>query len=118
MATTLPSTSDAAFAEDVLASTTPVLVDFTADWCPPCKMIAPVLDRIAAENVGRLRVLALDVDTNPVTTQRYNVLGMPTLALFVRGELVTTVVGAQPQTTVMKAIEPYLDAASRPVRAV
>ena len=118
MATTLPSTSDATFAEDVLASTTPVLVDFTADWCPPCKMIAPVLDRIASENEGRLRVLALDVDTNPVTTQRYNVLGMPTLALFVRGELVTTVVGAQPQMAVMKAIEPYLDAASRQVRAV
>ena len=118
MAGTLPSTTDASFGDDVLASTTPVLVDFTADWCPPCKMIAPVLDRIAAENMGRLRVVALDVDANPQTAQRYNVLGMPTLALFVRGELVTTVVGAQPQATIMKALEPYLAAASRSVRAV
>ena len=93
MAGTLPSTTDATFADDVLASATPVLVDFTADWCPPCKMIAPVLAQIAAENADRLRVVALDVDDNPQTTQRYNVLGMPTLALFVRGELVTTVVG-------------------------
>jgi thioredoxin 1 len=118
MAATLPSTSDATFQDDVLASDIPVLVDFTADWCPPCKMIAPVLAQIAAENAGRLRVVALDVDANPLMTQRYNVLGMPTLALFVRGELVTTVVGAQPQMMVMKAIEPYLSAASRPVRAV
>ena len=118
MAGTLPSTSDATFRDDVLADGTPVLVDFTADWCPPCKMIAPVLDRIAAENAGRLRVLALDVDANPETARRYNVLGMPTLALFVRGELVTTIVGAQPQPTIMKALEPYLAAASRPVRTV
>ena len=118
MAGTLPSTSDATFQDDVLASGTPVLVDFTADWCPPCKMIAPVLDRIAAENTGRLRVVALDVDANPDTARRYNVLGMPTLALFVRGELVTTVVGAQPQHTIMKALEPYLAAASRSIRAV
>jgi thioredoxin 1 len=118
MAGTLPTTSDATFGDDVLASTTPVLVDFTADWCPPCKMIAPVLDRIAAENMGRLRVVALDVDQNPDTARRYNVLGMPTLALFVRGELVTTVVGAQPQVSIMKAIDPYLAAATRQVRAV
>ena len=118
MAGTLPSTSDATFQDDVLASETPVLVDFTADWCPPCKMIAPVLDRIAAENMGRLRVVALDVDADPETARRYNVLGMPTLALFVRGELVTTVVGAQPQHTIMKALDPYLSAASRQVRAV
>ena len=118
MAGTLPSTTDATFADDVLASTTPVLVDFTADWCPPCKMIAPVLAQIATENADRLRVVALDVDDNPQTAQRYNVLGMPTLALFVRGELVTTVVGAQPQAMVMKAIDPYLSAATRQVRAV
>jgi thioredoxin 1 len=118
MAGTLPSTTDATFADDVLASATPVLVDFTADWCPPCKMIAPVLDRIAGENADRMRIVALDVDDNPQTTQRYNVLGMPTLALFVRGEIVTTIVGAQPQATIMKTLEPYLAAATRQVRAV
>jgi thioredoxin 1 len=118
MASTLPSVSDATFQDEVLTSATPVLVDFTADWCPPCRMIAPVLDRIAAENSGRLRVVALDVDANPETTRRYNVRGMPTLALFVRGELVTTVVGAQPQVMIMKALEPYLSAATGQVRAV
>ena len=118
MASTLPSVSDATFQDEVLASQTPVLVDFTADWCPPCKMIAPVLAQIAAENMGRMRVVALDVDSNPDTTMRYGVMGMPTLALFVRGELVTTVVGAHPQVKIMQALEPYLTAAARPVRAV
>jgi len=109
----LHHTSDATFAADVLASETPVLVEFTADWCPPCKMIAPVLDRIAMEQTGRMRVIALDVDENPDTTRRYNVLGMPTMALFKDGEIVTTVVGARPQAALMQALEPYL-----PVRAV
>ena len=109
---TLPPTPDATFAADVLASATPVLVDFTAAWCPPCRMIAPVLARIAEEQAGRLRVVALDVDENPVTTRRYGVLGMPTLALFVGGELVTTVVGARPQALMMQALEPHLSAAA------
>ena len=109
---TLPTTSDAGFAADVLAGPTPVLVEFTAAWCPPCRMIAPVLARIAEEQAGRLRVVALDVDENPETTGRYGVMGMPTLALFVRGELMTTVVGARPQVMIMHALEPYLAAAA------
>jgi thioredoxin 1 len=109
----LPVTTDAAFAADVLASETPVLVDFTADWCPPCKMIKPVLERIAGEQAGRLRVVTLDVDENPDVTRRYGVLGMPTLALFVRGELVTSVVGARPQAALMAALEPHLAVAAR-----
>src|SRR5512134_1930461 len=114
MSSTLPATSDATFREDVLAADLPVLVDFTADWCPPCKMIAPVLARIATENMGRMRVVALVVDAHPETTRTYGVMGMPTLALFVRGELVTTVVGARPQALIMQALEPYLAAAARP----
>jgi thioredoxin 1 len=109
----LPTTTDAAFAADVLAAGTPVLVDFTADWCPPCRMIKPVLERIAAEQAGRMRVVALDVDANPEVTRRYGVMGMPTLALFVRGELVTTVVGARPQAALMAALEPHLPVAAR-----
>jgi thioredoxin 1 len=112
MAASLPTTTDAAFTADVLTSETPVLVEFTAAWCPPCRMIAPVLARIAEEQTGRLRVVALDVDENPETTRRYGVMGMPTLALFVRGELVTTVVGARPQAMIMQALEPYLAAAA------
>jgi thioredoxin 1 len=106
-------TSDASFADDVLTNPTPTLVEFTAAWCPPCKMIAPVLERIATEQTGRMRVVALDVDENPETTRRYGVMGMPTMALFIDGQIATTVVGARPQAALMNALEPYL-----PVRAV
>jgi thioredoxin 1 len=106
----LPTTTDASFASDVLASPTPVLVDFTADWCPPCKMVAPALERIAAEEAGRMRVVAIDTDTNPDTVRAYQVMGMPTLALFVGGELVAQVVGARSQQALMKAFEPHLGA--------
>jgi len=120
MAGTLPTTSDATFAGDVLTSPTPVLVEFTATWCPPCRMIAPVLAQIAAEQAGRLRVVAIDVDENPLTTRTYGVMGMPTLALFIGGEVVTTIVGARPQVMIMKALEPYLSPATahngRPLR--
>jgi len=112
MAGTLPTTSDATFADDVLASPTPVLVEFTATWCPPCRMIAPVLAQIAAEQAGRLRVVALDIDENPLTTRTYGVMGAPTLALFIGGEVVTTLVGARPQLMIMKALEPYLSTAA------
>jgi thioredoxin 1 len=108
----LPSTTDATFRADVLTSPTPVLVDFTADWCPPCKMIKPVLERIAAEEAGRMVVVSLDVDANPETARAYGVLGMPTLALFVGGELVATLVGARPQAAILRAFEPYLPVAA------
>jgi thioredoxin 1 len=108
----VPETTDARFAEDVLAADRPVLVEFTADWCPPCKMIAPVLAQIARDEADRLTVVALDVDANPETSRRYNVLGMPTLALFVGGELVSQTVGARPRAAILREIEPHL-----PVRA-
>jgi len=104
----LTATTDATFAGDVLASSTPVLVEFTADWCPPCKMIAPVLERIATEQTGRLRVVSLDVDSNPETTRAYRVLGMPTMSLFVGGQVVASVTGARPQAQLMKEFEPHL----------
>ncbi len=105
---TLDTTSDASFADDVLASPIPVLVDFTAAWCPPCVMIAPVLARIAADESQRLRVLSLDVDAEPLTAATYQVLGMPTLALFVDGEIVVRFVGVKPRTTIMNLLEPHL----------
>jgi thioredoxin 1 len=108
----VPATTDAAFAEDVLASPTPVLVEFTAAWCAPCHMIAPVLDQIAAEEAGRLRIVSLDVDANPGTTMRYRVMSMPTLALFVDGEVVSQTVGARARTAILREIEPHLSAAA------
>ena len=103
-------TTDATFADDVLADPMPVLVDFTAPWCQPCKMMAPVVENLAVEQAARMKVIALDVDENPVTTDRYHVMGMPTLGLFIGGELVTTVVGGRPGYAVMQALEPYLPA--------
>jgi thioredoxin 1 len=105
-------TTDNAFAEDVLASSLPVLVEFTADWCPPCKMIAPVLDQIADDEAGRLRVVSLDVDENPAITSHYGIMSMPTLTLFVNGEVVTQFIGAKPRTAIMRLLEPYLTSAA------
>ncbi len=87
--------TDATFAETVLTSDLPVLVEFTAEWCPPCRMIEPILHEIAAEQTGRLTVAQLDVDENPATTAAYQVLSMPTLMLFRNGQPVHTSVGAR-----------------------
>lgn len=104
--------TDATFAEEVLASSTPVLVEFTATWCAPCRMLGPVLDQIAAEQAGRLRVVALDVDANPRTSRHYGVMSMPTLALFVDGQVVSQTVGARPRAAILREIEPHLAAAA------
>lgn len=106
--TATTTTTDATFAADVLDSPIPVLVDFTATWCGPCKMVAPVLEQIAAEQAGRLRVLSIDVDTDPETARTYQVMGMPTLALFVGGELVARILGARSGRMIMKEFEPHL----------
>lgn len=104
----LPRTTDSTFADDVLTSRVPVLVDFTAAWCPPCRMIEPVLERIADDEAGRLRLVSLDTDTNPVTTAAYGVTGMPTLALFVDGEVAVQFTGARPRPAILRALEPHL----------
>lgn len=104
----VPSTSDATFEHDVLRADIAVLVKFTADWCPPCHMVSPVLERISIDEAERLKIVSLDVDANPATALRYQVLGMPTLALFVRGKLVTQIVGAKPRTAILRALEPHL----------
>lgn len=104
----LTTTTDATFAADVLHSPVPVLVDFTATWCPPCVMIAPVLDRIATDEAGRLRVVSLDVDAHPITTANYQVMGMPTLALFIGGEVAVRFMGAKPRAAIMALLEPHL----------
>jgi len=90
----LMKVSDASFETDVLQNELPVLVDYWAEWCGPCRMIAPILDDIAEEYAGRLRVAKLNIDDNPATPPRYGIRGIPTLMLFKGGEVVGQKVGA------------------------
>ncbi|MFG3257878.1 thioredoxin [Streptomyces sp. NPDC048172] len=106
--TALTEVTDETFAEEVLNSDVPVLVDFTADWCPPCKMVAPVLADIAAEREGALKVVSLDVDSNPRAQAAYGVMSMPTLMVFRDGEPVRSVVGARPKARLLKDFEDVL----------
>jgi thioredoxin 1 len=86
--------TDDSFEKDVLKSEIPVLVDYWADWCSPCKQIAPILDDIAPEYVGKVKIAKLNIDDNPKTPVKYGVRGIPTLMLFKNGEELTTKVGA------------------------
>ena len=86
--------TDDSFEQEVLNSSKPVLVDFWAEWCGPCKVIAPILDEIATEYDGRLKVAKLDIDDNPQTPPKYGIRGIPTLMLFKNGEVEATKVGA------------------------
>jgi thioredoxin 1 len=100
--------TDATFDEQVLASETPVLVDFWATWCGPCKMIAPVLEEIASEYAGKLTIAKLDIDANPITPSKYGIMGAPTLNLYVNGEVVTQILGAKPKRQLLAAIQDHL----------
>lgn len=96
--------SDNSFAEDVLLSETPVLVDFWATWCGPCRMVAPVLEEIATEKAGSLRVAKLDVDANPATARDFQVVSIPTLILFKGGQPVKRIVGAKGKAALLREI--------------
>ncbi|MFJ1596963.1 thioredoxin [Streptomyces sp. NPDC088261] len=100
--------TDADFDTVVIRAELPVLVEFTADWCPPCRQLAPVLSAVAAEEAGRLKIVQLDVDTNPGITTRYGVLAMPTLLLFRDGEPVKSMVGARPKRRLLEELADVL----------
>ncbi len=96
--------TDATFDSEVLKSPTPVIVDFWATWCGPCKMIAPILEEVAKEKDGSLKVAKLDVDENPQTAQRFGVLSIPTLVVIKDGREVNRVVGYMPKSQLLQKI--------------
>src|SRR5437588_860023 len=108
MGATMNAVSDTDFEQDVLKNATPVLVDFWADWCGPCHMVAPVIEEIASENQGKLIVRKLDVDSNPETTRRYGVLSIPSMLLFVDGVEKARIVGARGKAQILSELSQYL----------
>ncbi|MEK7405096.1 MAG: thioredoxin [Acidobacteriota bacterium] len=102
--------TDSTFDAEVVASGVPVLVDFWAEWCGPCRIIAPTVEAIAAEYAGRLKVGKVDVDSNGGTAARYQVRGIPTLLLFKEGRVVDSRVGAVGKSEVVKMLQPHLPA--------
>ena len=97
--------TDGSFAQDVLASDKPVLVDFWAEWCGPCKMVAPVLDEIAGERAGSLAVAKLDIDANPATARQFKVQSIPTMILFKNGAEVKRIIGAKGKAALLRELD-------------
>ncbi|AWU94974.1 thioredoxin TrxA [Azospirillum ramasamyi] len=107
MSTTIKVTDDS-FEQDVLKATGPVLVDFWAEWCGPCKMIAPALDELAREYEGKVTVAKLNIDENPLTPGKYGVRGIPTLMVFKEGSVAATKIGALPKGALFQWVESAL----------
>ena len=104
----LQAVTDADFETEVLKSETPVLVDFWAEWCGPCRQVAPILDEIAKENEGKIRLVKMNVDENPITPSTYRVTGIPTLNVYVGGEVVKQIVGAKPKAALLRELADIL----------
>ena len=100
--------TDANFKNEVLSSKTPVLVDFWAEWCGPCRMLAPIVEKIAQDYSGKIKVGKLNVDDNPEVPQQYGIQGIPTMILFKNGQLAKQMVGFQPEEKIKSAIDSIL----------
>ncbi len=100
--------TDASFVEDVLQADKPVIVDFWAEWCGPCRMVAPILEEIAAEHGDKLSVVKLNVDENPETASSYGVVSIPTLNVYQGGQVVKQIIGAKPKQALLKDLAEFL----------
>jgi thioredoxin 1 len=108
MSEKIETLTDATFDEHVKSSDVPVLVDFWAEWCGPCKMISPVLEEIAEEQAGKIRIGKLNIDDNLDVTRRFEVMSIPTLILFKDGEIQKKIIGAKPKGALLEEISAYL----------
>jgi thioredoxin 1 len=104
----IKAVTDANFADEVLSSDTPVLVDFWAEWCGPCRQVAPILGEIADQYGEQIKVVKLNVDENPQTPAQYRVTGIPTLNVYQGGEVVKTIVGAKPKSALLGDLKTFL----------
>jgi thioredoxin 1 len=100
--------TDNSFDSDVLGADGPVLVDFWAEWCGPCRQVAPVLEEIADEQAGKLTIAKLNIDENPEVARRYQVMSIPTMAVFDKGSLVKTIVGARPKAAILRELTDFV----------
>ena len=107
MGATTPVTT-ATFDAEVLKSTTPVLVDFLAEWCGPCRAVGPILEEIANEQSGKIKIVKLNTDEESAIAIKYGITSIPTMNLFVNGEIVKTIVGARPKPAIMKELEGFI----------
>lgn len=101
-------TTDASFEADVLQNSKPVLVDFWAPWCGPCKAVAPILEEVAAAHADKIDVVKLNTDENPKIAAKYGITGIPTLNVYINGEVVKSLVGALPKPKLLRELEPFL----------
>jgi thioredoxin 1 len=100
--------TDATFADEVLQAEGPVLVDFWAEWCGPCRMVSPVLDEIAGEHKDKITVVKVNIDENPAIARDYRIMSIPTMSVFRKGEVVKSIVGAKPKGALLKDLADYL----------